>query len=225
MGRSRRTCLSRRRRPDHRFSRPPGAAAGGEDQPRRCCSAARRGLAKTRFWSRSSTPSGHGISRRCRRAGDGALQRVSQGRGPAGVSEAKDLGDVDRYKFYDHMKAILAAPPDVLRVDEKNLREHDVMNVCGVVITTNYKSNGVFLPADDRRHYVAWSDLTKGDFSRATGTGCGAGTMMAASAMSPPIWRASISRTSIPKRRRRRRKRSGRSSTPIAHRKTPNWRT
>jgi hypothetical protein len=33
-----------------------------------------------------------------------------------------------------------------------------------VVITTNYKLDGIYLPADDRRHFVAWSDLTNGDF-------------------------------------------------------------
>jgi Family of unknown function (DUF5906) len=81
------------------------------------------------------------------------------------VSEARDLGDMDRYSFYDHMKVYTAAPPDVLRCDEKNIREHSVMNCCGVVITTNHKTNGIFLPADDRRHYVAWSDATKDDFS------------------------------------------------------------
>ena len=43
------------------------------------------------------------------------------------VNEARDLGDVDRYQFYDHMKAYTAAPPDVLRVDEKNLREHSIL--------------------------------------------------------------------------------------------------
>ena len=80
------------------------------------------------------------------------------------VSEARDLGDVDRYRFYDHLKVYTAAPPDVLRVDEKNLREYAVFNVCGVVITTNHKADGVYLPADDRRHYVAWSSLTKDDF-------------------------------------------------------------
>src|SRR5262249_29776703 len=42
------------------------------------------------------------------------------------VSEARDLGDLDRFALYDHMKAIAASPPDVLRVDEKNLREHAV---------------------------------------------------------------------------------------------------
>src|SRR5215813_5765367 len=68
------------------------------------------------------------------------------------VSEARDLGDIDRYAFYDHMKVYTAAPPDVLRCDEKNLREYSVMNVCGVIITTNHKADGIYLPADDRRH-------------------------------------------------------------------------
>lgn len=80
------------------------------------------------------------------------------------VSEARDLGDVDRFAFYDHMKTYTAAPPDVLRVDEKHLREYSVFNVCGVIITSNHKSDGLFLPADDRRHYVAWSNLSKEDF-------------------------------------------------------------
>jgi hypothetical protein len=81
------------------------------------------------------------------------------------VSEARDLGEINRFSFYDHMKAYTAAPPDVLRVDEKNLREHSILNCCGVLITTNYKSNGIYLPSDDRRHFVGWSDLTKNDFT------------------------------------------------------------
>ena len=83
------------------------------------------------------------------------------------VSEARDLGDVDRFAFYDHSKAYIAAPPDVLRVDEKNLREHLVFNVTGVIITTNHKTDGIYLPADDRRHYVAWSERSKDDFGSA----------------------------------------------------------
>ena len=80
------------------------------------------------------------------------------------VSEGRDLGEVDRFKFYDHTKIYTAAPPDVLRVDEKHLREHYVFNVLGFVLTTNHKTDGLYLPADDRRHYVAWSNCTKGDF-------------------------------------------------------------
>ena len=80
------------------------------------------------------------------------------------LSEARDLGDVDRYQFYEHLKVYTAAPPDVLRVDEKYLREYNTPNCCGIVITTNYKTDGIYLPADDRRHFVAWANLTKEDF-------------------------------------------------------------
>jgi hypothetical protein len=81
------------------------------------------------------------------------------------VSEGRDLGEVDRFKFYDHSKIYTAAPPDVLRVDEKHLREHYVFNVLGFILTTNHKTDGLFLPADDRRHFVAWSNCTKDDFT------------------------------------------------------------
>jgi hypothetical protein len=83
------------------------------------------------------------------------------------ISEARDLGDIDRFKFYDHMKAYTAAPPDVLRVDEKHLREHSVVNCVGVIITSNYKMDGIYLPADDRRHFVAWSPMSKEEFTPA----------------------------------------------------------
>ena len=57
-----------------------------------------------------------------------------------------------------------AAPPDVLRVDEKHAREYAVLNCMGVIITTNHKTDGIYLPADDRRHFVAWSKLSKESF-------------------------------------------------------------
>jgi hypothetical protein len=81
------------------------------------------------------------------------------------VNEARDLGEFDRYQFYNHMKAYTAAPPDTLHIDEKHLHEYYIPNCCGVVITTNHKTDGIYLPADDRRHYLAWSELTKEAFS------------------------------------------------------------
>jgi Family of unknown function (DUF5906) len=81
------------------------------------------------------------------------------------VSEARDLGEFDRYKFYDHSKSYITAPPDVLRLDEKHVREYSIPNVVGVIITTNHKTDGIYLPSDDRRHYVAWSELSKDDFT------------------------------------------------------------
>jgi hypothetical protein len=79
------------------------------------------------------------------------------------ISEARDLGDADRFALYDHLKAVIAAPPDTLRIDEKNIRECVIPNLVGVVITTNHKG-GIYLPPDDRRHFVAWSILPKGHF-------------------------------------------------------------
>ncbi len=81
------------------------------------------------------------------------------------VNEARDLGEVDRFSFYDRTKIYTAAPPDVLRVDEKNLREYYVFNCLGFIITTNHKTDGIFLPPDDRRHYVAWSQRKQEEFT------------------------------------------------------------
>jgi hypothetical protein len=81
------------------------------------------------------------------------------------VNEGRDLGEIDRFKFYDRTKIYTAAPPDVLRVNEKHMQEYYVFNVVGVVLTTNHKTDGIYVPADDRRHYVAWSDRKKEDFA------------------------------------------------------------
>jgi hypothetical protein len=87
------------------------------------------------------------------------------------ISEARDLGEFDRFAFYDHSKTITAAPPMMLRVDEKNRQEYLVPNVCGVIITTNHKTDGIYLPQDDRRHFVAWSPRSKEDFEADYWTG------------------------------------------------------
>jgi hypothetical protein len=80
------------------------------------------------------------------------------------ISEARDHGEHDRYTFYDHTKTMMASPPDVLMVNDKHIRHYNVPNVCGVVLTTNHKTDGIYLPPDDRRHFVAWSPLSKTDF-------------------------------------------------------------
>lgn len=79
------------------------------------------------------------------------------------MSEARDLGEVDRYSLHEHLKTLIAAPPDVIRCDEKNLREYSVLNVTGVIVTTNHV-DGLYIPPDSRRYFVAWSELTKGDY-------------------------------------------------------------
>ena len=83
------------------------------------------------------------------------------------VSEARDMGEVDRYGLYEHIKAYTTSPPIILRCDEKYRQEYGVVNVFGVIYTTNHKAGGIYLPADDRRHYVAWSECNKDEFDEA----------------------------------------------------------
>ena len=81
------------------------------------------------------------------------------------ISEGHDRGEHDRYQFYEHLKVYIAAPPDVLTVDVKFREPYAILNLCGVVITTNHKTDGIYLPPDDGRHLVAWSDVTREAFS------------------------------------------------------------
>jgi hypothetical protein len=80
------------------------------------------------------------------------------------ISEAHDLGDTHRNTFYEHLKDITASPPEALRIDEKNIPEYYVVNVCHVVITTNHRLDALYLPAEDRRFDVCWSPRTQADF-------------------------------------------------------------
>lgn len=80
------------------------------------------------------------------------------------LNEAHDTGEVSRYQLYERMKDYLAAPPAVIPVKDKYIRRVDVMNVMGVFITTNHLTDGIYLPADDRRHYVAASKIKPTDF-------------------------------------------------------------
>src|SRR5262245_21993091 len=56
------------------------------------------------------------------------------------VSEALDLGaEIDRYALYNRLKNLIVTPPDTIRVHEKHLREYEIVNVIGLIITSNYK--------------------------------------------------------------------------------------
>jgi hypothetical protein len=90
------------------------------------------------------------------------------------VNEAHDLGENDRlnrYALYERTKIYAASPPEVLRCNEKFLPSYYVPNVLGLIITTNHKTGGLYLPGDDRRHYVAWSLVKKEEFAARYFTG------------------------------------------------------
>jgi hypothetical protein len=61
------------------------------------------------------------------------------------------------------MKDMLATPPHTLRINEKYINEYYILNLAGMVITTNYR-DALKLPADDRRHYVAFSERRGEEF-------------------------------------------------------------
>jgi Family of unknown function (DUF5906) len=73
------------------------------------------------------------------------------------INEAHDMGDISRYGFYDHMKTLMASPPDTLQINDKHIKEYSILNCCGVIVTSNHK-DALYLPPDDRRHGVMWSD-------------------------------------------------------------------
>jgi hypothetical protein len=84
------------------------------------------------------------------------------------MNEAHDLGDsgrFDRYSLYEREKGYAAAPPDVLPCTDKYIRRYYVPNVLSLVVTTNHKTDGIYLPSDDRRHLVCWSDCLKEQFT------------------------------------------------------------
>jgi hypothetical protein len=80
------------------------------------------------------------------------------------LSEARDMGEqgrIDRYGLYDHTKPGLAT-----RVKEKYIREYYIFNCYGMVITTNYR-DALYLPADDRRYLVGFSECHTEQFDKA----------------------------------------------------------
>jgi hypothetical protein len=142
------------------------------------------------------------------------------------MNEAHDLGEserANRYALYERVKIYTATPPDVLRCNEKYLRQHYVPNLLGLIITTNHKSDGVYLPGDDRRHFVAWSNRSKEEFNAEYFMKFGDGSCMrVVTSTSPPIWRNAICRPSTPAPYHGKPRRSLTSSMPDARRRMRN---
>lgn len=80
------------------------------------------------------------------------------------VNEARDMGEFNRFDFYESIKQLTASPPETIPCEEKYMKKYSVANVTGVIFTTNHKTGGIHIPEDDRRHFVAWSDIAKKDF-------------------------------------------------------------
>jgi hypothetical protein len=82
------------------------------------------------------------------------------------ISETRDIGE-KRYDFYASMKTILASPPETLSVSDKYIRRYEILNAVGTGFTSNYGELGIYLPANDRRTLVLWSERKETDFREA----------------------------------------------------------
>jgi hypothetical protein len=65
--------------------------------------------------------------------------------------------------FYNALKPLLAAPPEMLLSNAKYLTPIPVRNLCRVVLTTNSPLS-VHMPEDDRRLFILTSGMERNDF-------------------------------------------------------------
>jgi hypothetical protein len=100
-----------------------------------------------------------------------------------------------------------------------------VPNVTGVIIATNHKTDGIFLPTDDRCHFVAWSELDREDFPEAYWNALWRWYLSGGLDHVAAYLRSWTCPCSTRRRRRRRRMHSWQSSMRTMRRKTPSSRT
>jgi len=70
------------------------------------------------------------------------------------VSEAANLHDMNKWAFNERMKVLIAGTPDHIQINPKYGQKYSVRMHCGVIITTNHLSTGIYIPSDDRRYDV-----------------------------------------------------------------------
>jgi hypothetical protein len=79
------------------------------------------------------------------------------------LSEVHDLGR-ERFKFYDMTKDWAASPPETLLVADKNVKAYQIQNVVLPIYSSNHKTDGYYIPPEDRRTFLAWSNRVRADF-------------------------------------------------------------
>ena len=67
------------------------------------------------------------------------------------ISEVHEMGD-KRFGFYDSIKDWCAAPPDMLTIADKNMKEYPISNAVFPILTTNHLTDGLFIPPRRSAH-------------------------------------------------------------------------
>jgi hypothetical protein len=104
------------------------------------------------------------------------------------VNEARDLGEVDRFSFYDRTKIYTAAPPDVLRVDERRTCANTTYSTASVSLSRQTTRRTGFI-SQPMIAGTTWRGRTapRMNFPRNTGTSYGVGINPAGLGTSRPI--------------------------------------
>lgn len=70
------------------------------------------------------------------------------------ISEAADLLEGNRWTFNERLKVLIAGHPDNMLINKKYGFKYWCTLYCGVILTTNHLSGGLYIPKGDRRMYV-----------------------------------------------------------------------
>lgn len=70
------------------------------------------------------------------------------------ISEAANLHEMTKWAFNERTKVLIAGSPDICTINQKYGQKYTTKRYCGVIITTNHLSSGIYIPEDDRRYDV-----------------------------------------------------------------------
>ena len=70
------------------------------------------------------------------------------------ISEAANLHEMSKWAFNEKTKVLIAGSPDDQTINPKYGHKYSVKMFCGVIITTNHLTSGIFIPEGDRRYDV-----------------------------------------------------------------------
>lgn len=68
------------------------------------------------------------------------------------ISEVASQQDMSKWTFYERAKDLITGSDEYLTINPKYGRQYAVRLHCGVIITTNHLTDGLYVPAEDRRY-------------------------------------------------------------------------
>jgi len=73
------------------------------------------------------------------------------------ISETANLHEMNKWAFNEKTKTLIAGNPDASTINPKYGKKYSIRKYCGVILTTNHLSTGIYIPPGDRRYDVLQS--------------------------------------------------------------------